>query len=69
MGFNVTNLSNNPLPLSDGKRIAPGESRKLETVGDREQNYASRNWLSIVEDAKEEPKTAVTNTNDGGKKQ
>ena len=56
MGFNIGNLSNNPLSLSDGKSIAPGESRKLEAVGDREKDYASRNWLSIVEDNKEDPK-------------
>jgi hypothetical protein len=55
--FEVTNMSNNPLQLSDGKSLAPGASRKLKTVGDRERNYGSRGWLTIIEEEKE-PKPA-----------
>lgn len=55
--FIVTNISNNPLPLTDGKGLAPGDRRKLETVEKLEKNYESRGWLSIYEE-KEESKPA-----------
>lgn len=56
--FTVRNISNNSLPLSDKKRLASGESTRQKTIGDREKNYESRGWLSIIEDVKEEPKPA-----------
>jgi hypothetical protein len=54
--FELTNVSNNPLPLSDGKSLAPGDSRKMKTVGDREPDYQDRGWLQITEEKKEEGK-------------
>lgn len=62
--FVVTNLSNNPLSLSDGKLIASGESRNLKTVGESERKFETRGWLSIFEEAKDEAKTEKTS---GGK--
>ena len=56
--FRITNISNNPLPLSDGTRIAPGDSRKVETVEKREKDYEKRNWLSIFEEEVKESKPA-----------
>ena len=61
--FVVRNLSNNPLPLSDGKMLAFGRDRKLDAVGDAERKYEARGWLSIIEE-KEQPKTEEK---DGGK--
>ena len=47
--FEVTNLSNNPLPMSDGKSIAPGATRKQKNITDKDAIYVSRNWLQVVE--------------------
>lgn len=63
MSFLVINRTNNPLPLTGGTRLAPGESRKLNTVGDAERKHEARGWFSIIEE-KEEPKPA----DNGGKK-
>jgi len=59
--FEVTNLSNNPLPLSDKKTLAPGETRKLKNITDTEAKYVSRNWLQVVELKKEEDKAGGSN--------
>ncbi len=59
--FVVTNLSNNPLLLSDGKAIAAHDSRKVKEVSDRDRKFEARGWLSIIEEVKEEAKA------DGGK--
>lgn len=56
--FVVSNVSNNPLPLSDGLRLAPGDSRKLKNLGDKEKKYESLNFLSIYEEKRDEPKPA-----------
>lgn len=61
--FEITNVSNNPLTLSDGKGLAPGDSRKFKAVGDREKKYQSRGWLTIIEEKKDEKPSA-----DGGRK-
>lgn len=52
--FIVTNLSSNTLVLSDGKSLASGDNRKIKTIGDSEQKFENRGWLSIIEEAKEE---------------
>lgn len=52
--FEVTNLSNNPLPMSDGKSLAPGQSRKQKNISDKEAVYVSRNWLRVIEEKKED---------------
>lgn len=51
----ITNISTNPLPLSDGKFLAPGDSRKVKEVGESERNYEERGWLTIIDEKKEEP--------------
>lgn len=56
--FEVTNLSTNPLQLSDGKRIAPGATRQIKNPNDREVDYESRGWLRIL-DLKEGKKEEV----------
>lgn len=63
MGFNMTNVSNNPQQLSDGKLLAPGDSRKLKAVGERDQKLANRGWLSITEEVVEKKEESA-----GGKK-
>jgi len=50
----VTNQTNNPLLMSDGKMLPSGASRKLKSLGDREMNYKSRGWLNVIEEVKEE---------------
>lgn len=55
MGSQVTNLSQNPLLLSDGKMIASGDRRGLDAVSKRERDFEKRGWLQIIED---EPKEA-----------
>lgn len=52
--FIVTNLSSNPLVLSDSKSLASGDNRKMKTVGGTERKFESRGWLSIIEEVKEE---------------
>ncbi len=52
MSFTVFNTSNNPQRLSDKKLLAPGESRVLEVVSDRDRDLADRKFLSIVEETK-----------------
>jgi hypothetical protein len=47
--FEVTNLSKNPLPLSDRSRLAPGKTGQLKILGQRERNYETRGWVSIRE--------------------
>lgn len=61
--FEVTNLSANPLQLSDRKRIAPGDTRQMKSPSDREIDYESRGWLRILDlnPKKDEPA-------EGGKK-
>lgn len=63
--FEITNISNNPLPMSDGKNLAPGDSRKLKALGDRENKFASRGFLRVIEEKKDDVKPTST---DGGKK-
>lgn len=58
--FSITNLSNNPLTLTDGTMLAAGASRKAKSVSDAEKNFEQRGWLSIIEEKPEEK--------DGGKK-
>lgn len=61
--FEVTNLSNNPLQLSDGKLITPGATKKLKQINDRDKNFQKRGWLQIIEE-----KPAEKSQPDGGKK-
>lgn len=60
--FEVTNLSNNPLQLSDGKFITPGQSKKLKQINDRDRDFQERGWLQILENKPAEKMPA-----DGGK--
>lgn len=53
--FTVTNLSNNPLTLSDGKVLESKATRDVATVNDRMRGFESRRWLSIVEVPKQDP--------------
>jgi hypothetical protein len=62
--LNVTNLSNNPLLLTDDTMLAAGESRELKALGDREREYSRRGWLNVIEESK--PNTAK---NTGGEKE
>lgn len=50
--FKITNISNNPLPLTNG-RIAPGETESVKAVGERERSYEKRGWLRVIEVQKE----------------
>ncbi|HQU86356.1 MAG TPA: hypothetical protein PKY59_24720 [Pyrinomonadaceae bacterium] len=61
--FEVTNLSNNPLQLSDGKIITPGATKKLKQINDRDQEFQRRGWLQVIEE-----KPAEKSPNEGGKK-
>lgn len=61
--LNVTNISNNPLQMTDETILAAGESGKLKSLGEREQTYQSRGWLRVIEDVK--PDAAAEST--GGK--
>lgn len=61
--FEVTNMSNNTLQLSDGTMITPGQSKKLKHINERDQNFQTRGWLQIIEE-----KPAEKTPTDGGKK-
>lgn len=61
--FEVTNLSNNPLQLSDGKLITPGATKKLKQINDRDRDFQERGWLQILEE-----KPAEKTPTDGGRK-
>lgn len=65
--FVITNVSNNPLACSDGKRLSSGDSRKMKTLGDKEKKYESLGFFSIYEEVKEESPKPAEKT-DGGKK-
>lgn len=65
--FRVTNVSNNSLPCSDKQRLAPGDSRRLKTLGEKEEKYKSLGWFSIYEEVKEEPKQAADKMTEGKK--
>lgn len=67
--FQIKNLSNNPLPLGDGKLLAAGESRTVKSVGEKERGHEARGWLRIrdLKPAKAEKKAepAVRNAQSG----
>ena len=67
--FEVKNISTNPLPLSDGKMIAPGDTRKLKEVSKREEEFQSRGWLSIADATEKKEESSVPKQNEGAKKQ
>lgn len=71
--FKVTNVSNMPLTISDGKLLAPGETRKIAKPNDRDRGLAGKGWLMIKEQTapaqtpkSDEGKSTAANT--GGKK-
>lgn len=64
--FIVSNVSHNPLLLSDGTMLAAGKQRKLENVGQRDKNYQRNGWLAIIEE-KEEPAAVPKPETVGGK--
>ncbi len=51
--FIVSNVSNNPLQLSDGTMLAAGKQRKLENVEKHDKDYQTRGWLAIIEEKEE----------------
>lgn len=61
MSFKLTNASNNPLTLSDGKILPVYANRTVEEITDRERKYQKHGWLQIekVEAPKEAPKAAA----------
>lgn len=56
--FIVSNVSHNPLLLSDGTMLAAGKQRKLENVGQRDKDYRTNGWLAIIEEKEETSATA-----------
>ena len=56
--FKITNLSANPLTLSDGKLLAPGQSRDLASTNDRDRGYERHGWLRILEVTEDAPPPA-----------
>lgn len=49
MGFRVTNMSNNPLPVG-GRMLASGESRKVNNLSEQEMDFRERRWLTAIEE-------------------
>ena len=76
----ITNISANPLLISDGKYLASGDSRHVETANDRDRKFQTRDWLMITDDEpaaapaappappkSTTPAAAAGNDNSGGK--
>lgn len=57
MSFQIMNVSQNPLLLSDGKMLAPvgadGSRRVLDTIDKTDKDFEKRGWITIFE---EQPK-------------
>lgn len=62
----IKNISNNPLSMDDGKRLVPGGSRTVKSLGDRERKFQERGWLSVIEDPKPETTKAEGGKTEGG---
>lgn len=53
--FTVTNLSNNPLMISDGKVLVAKATRDVASCNERMRAFEQRGWLTIVEVPKQDP--------------
>lgn len=71
--FVISNISANPLQMTDGKNLAPvgskGSSAKVKQIGDREKRFQERGLVTIIEEKeKNDSSAAASDKSAGGRK-